>query len=265
MNLLEVYVQAWRDSATSVIGLLPTLDEADWSAQTDCPGWTVKDVAAHLAHLESKLATGEIGTPVQETASVASAFTEAGVEARRPRSVEELQTEFADAVATRTVQLNTLPEDPQTPAPVTPGGVPWSWDTLLRNRAIDVWVHEQDIRRAIARPGSLDSAGAQVTTNTFRFAMPYVVGKKVRPAPGTTIGWHVTGEVPFDLTVAVGEDGRAEPVEQPTEEPRVLLTMTTEEFTVLGAGRRTAEQLNVEISGDQVLGRQLLTAMPVTL
>jgi uncharacterized protein (TIGR03083 family) len=30
--------------------LLRKLDESDWAAETVCPGWSVRDVAAHLLH-----------------------------------------------------------------------------------------------------------------------------------------------------------------------------------------------------------------------
>lgn len=264
MNPLEAYVQAWRDSATSINTLLPTLDESDWSMSTDCPGWTVKDVAAHLAHLENELATGEVGTDGPSLTVMSSDYTEAGVQARSSHTTAELCAEFADAVSARELLLQTLPDDPQSLAPTTPGGITWSWDTLLRNRAIDLWVHEQDIRRAVGKPGGLDSVGAHVTTTTFKMAMPFVIGKKVRPAAGSTVGWHVTGEIPFDLVVAVGEDGRAKAVETIDGEPQALLTMSSESFTVLGAGRRTAAQLDVRIDGDRELATAVLSSMAVT-
>jgi uncharacterized protein (TIGR03083 family) len=264
MNLLEVYVKAWRESAAAINALLPTLDEGEWSMPTDCPDWTVKDIAAHLAHLENELATGEVAYSDPSMTEMASAYTRAGVEARRDNSAEELLFEFAEAVALREQELQSLPDDPDQPAPLTPGGINWSWDTLLRNRAIDVWVHEQDIRRAVGKPGGLDSSGARVTANTFRMAMPFVVGRKVRPAPGTTVAWHVTGEIPFDLVVAVGADGRAKPVKAIDGVPQAALTMSTESFTILGAGRRTVAQLDVDISGDHELASSVLASMPVT-
>lgn len=264
MNPLEVYVRAWRDSAAAINTLLPTLDDADWATPTDCPGWTVKDIAAHLAHLEHELASGETGTPDPVITAISSSYTEPGVQARRSHTTEQLRAEFAAAIASREQELQTLPADPQSPAPVTPGAISWTWDTLLRNRAIDVWVHEQDIRRALGRPGGLDSTGAHVTANTFRLAMPFVIGKKVRPAPGTTVCWRVTGEIPFELTVAVDADGRAKPSDAPVGEAQSLLTMSTEAFTVLGAGRRTADRLDVVVSGDRELARTVLSAMPVT-
>lgn len=264
MNLLDLYVRGWREASASVLELLPALTPDDWARPTDCPGWSVKDVAAHLAHLEHELVSGDNAYLDPDTTAIAAAYTQAGVDARVDQSPAELIAEFADAVAVRTEALSDLPEDPQTRAPITPGGVDWSWDTLLRNRCVDVWVHEQDVRRAVGRPGGLDSIGAQVTTTTFRMAMPYVIGKKVRPAPGTSIGWHVTGAIPFELAVTVGEDGRAKPSDVAPGDLDAALSMTSEAFTVLGAGRRRADRLDVSVTGDSALAAAVLAAMPVT-
>ena len=85
---------------------------------------------------------------------------------------------------------------------------------------------------------------------TFSFAMPYVLGKRVRPEPGTTVRWNVTGEVPVDLAVRVGDDGRAQRLDV-IDGPVTTLSMSTETFTVLVAGRRSADQVDVTIEGDQ--------------
>ena len=266
MDLLDTYVRGWHESALSIVALAGELDEADWARPTDCDEWTVKDIVAHLAHLETELCNTEQnqsqhsdGTAVTD---VASAYTGAGVEARRDRTPAELVAEFAAAVELRASRLADLPDDPSAPAPVTPGGVAWSWDTLLRNRSIDVWVHEQDIRRATGRPGGLDSTGAHVAVMTFSFAMPYVLGKKVKPPAMSTVRWNVTGETPLELVAHVGEDGRASAIES-FDEPSATLTMTTETFTVLTAGRRNPDEVEVTIDGDQDLGRATLAAMDI--
>jgi len=264
VNLLDTYVRGWRESADSIVALAAGLDETDWKRQTDCTEWTVKDVLAHLAHLESELCHTEQNTYDSDGGSdVASAYTAIGVEARRDRTPAELIEEFASAVELRAARLADLPEDPAALAPVTPGGVAWSWDTLLRNRSVDVWAHEQDIRRATGRPGGLDSTGAQVAVMTFSFAMPFVLGKKVRPPAMSTVRWDVTGETPLELVVRVGEDGRASAIET-LDEPSATLTMSTETFTVLSAGRRTADQVEVTVEGDEELARATLDAMAVT-
>ncbi|AXT86590.1 hypothetical protein C6I20_16395 [Aeromicrobium sp. A1-2] len=264
MNLLEMYVRGWRESVEAVLALAAELDDAEWALPTDCPGWTVKDVMAHLADLETELTKTEPGDYEPSGAhEIDPLHTAVGVEARETHTPAELIAELAAGVERRIGQLTDLPDDPATPAPVTPGGVAWSWDTLLRNRTIDMWVHEQDIRRATGRPGGLDSTGAQVVVMAFSFAMPMILGKRVKPPAESTVRWQVTGPTPLELVVRIGEDGRAARVEH-FDQPSTTLTMSTETFTVLAAGRRTADRVEVDIDGDQDLGRATLAVMAVT-
>jgi len=263
MHPLEPYVQAWSGTIRDVLDLLPTLSDDDWSRPTDCPGWSVHDVAAHLAHLEGVLAahdtsvppgSGSAGTPTAD-------YTQAGVDARRDRSPQELIDELSRAVDTRVAELADLPDPAAKPA-ATPGGVDWTWETLLRNRTVDAWVHEQDIRRAVDRPGSLGTGGAQVTAHTFAAGMPYVLGKRVAPPVGTSVVWTITGEVPLEIGAVIGDDGRAAP--SVADDPTTRITLTNEAFTVLGAGRRTRGQVEVVIDGDQQLGEAVLEEMALT-
>lgn len=263
MTMLPTYVAGWRESADAVLVLAEGLDPALADAPTDCPGWTVQDVIAHLAHLESVMCGDVSDDGAAGEAELASHYTETGVLHRRTQSLAQVTAELRAAITLRSEQLTDLPDDPDQPAPVTPGGIDWTWDVLLRNRCVDMWVHEQDIRRAIGRPGGMDSTAAQVVTMTFSFAMPYVLGKRVRPEPGTTVRWNVTGEVPVDLAVRVGDDGRAQRLDV-IDGPVTTLSMSTETFAVLVAGRRSADQVDVTIEGDQVLGRSVLDAMAVT-
>ncbi|MBC7631957.1 maleylpyruvate isomerase family mycothiol-dependent enzyme [Aeromicrobium sp.] len=264
MNLLDTYVRGWRESADAVLSLAPSLDETDWSTPTDCPGWTVKDVLAHLAHLETELCSIAQNThDVTGAHELVSSYTEAGVAERRHRTPTELIDELTAAVELRSSRLVDVPDDPATPAPVTPGGISWTWDKLLRNRSLDMWVHEQDIRRAIGRPGGLDSTGAQIATMTFSLAMPFILGKKVRPPASSIVHWDVTGAVPLDLAVQIGDDGRASPVNL-VGQPTTTLSMDSETFTALAAGRRTSDMVDVTITGDHALGLATLAAMSVT-
>jgi uncharacterized protein (TIGR03083 family) len=263
VDLLETYVRGWHEAALAILAMAAEFDDTDWARPTDCDEWTVKDVMAHLAHLETELCnTVQNSRERANVTQVISAYTEKGVEARRDRTPAELVAEFASAVELRASRLADLSDDPSTLAPVTPGGIPWSWDTLLRNRSIDVWVHEQDIRRATGRPGGLDSTGAHVAVMTFSFAMPYVLGKRVQPPAMSTVQWDVTGETPLKLAVRIGEDGRASAIET-LDEPSVTLTMSTETFTVLTAGRRDPDEVEVKIDGNESLGRATLSAMAI--
>lgn len=263
MHPLEPYLQAWRGTADDLLALLPSLADDEWSTPTDLPGWTVHDVAAHLAHLEAVLAGHDPGPTVTRAGgtSPSSDYTQAGVDARADWTPEELVDELRQSVDARTERLRDLP-DPAGKPETTPGDVGWTWEVLLRNRAIDVWCHEQDIRRAVDRPGSLGTGGAQVTMRSFAAGMPFVLGKRVAPPPGTSVVWRVTGEVPLEVGAIVGDDGRA--AAEVADDPDTTLTLTTEAFTVLAAGRRTPDQVDAGVDGDETLGHAVLEAMVLT-
>lgn len=263
MHPLDLYVTAWRTSAADVLGLVADLSEDDWHRPTDLPGWDVQDVVAHLAHLEAVLAGHERDEPLGvQSRTLASDYTEGGVRARRDRPSADVAAELKAAVEHRGRALEVLPDDPAAPASPTPGSVEWTWETLLRNRVVDMWCHEQDLRRAIGRTGGLGSAGAQVTTHTFAAGLPYVLGKKVAAGPGTSVLWSITGDVPLEAGAEVGPDGRA--AAATPADPTATLTMTSETFAVLAAGRRSPDAVTVVIDGDEALGRRVLDAMTLT-
>lgn len=254
MTDLTPYIDAWRESVAAVLELEPD----DWDVPTDLPGWTAKDVLAHLVHLERVMVEGE-QAPVGG-AAVPSDYTNAGVAALRDVPVDQLRRDLADLVERRAETLADLP-DPEAPAVNTPAGVEWPWELALRNRAIDLWTHEQDIRRAVGIPGGLDSLGAQITTATFAAALPYILGRRAKAPIGSVVRWVVTGPVPVDATIAIGDDGRARPSHVPAG---TTLRMDTEAFTILGAGRRGPDGVTVEVEGDQELAARVLGAMAVT-
>ena len=117
-------------------------------------------------------------------------FTEAGVLARvRPlaeRGRRRAREQRRDAV--RRAARPTRPRTPRAPGPGFAGLIGWSWQTLLTNRPFDLWMHEQDIRRATGRPGNLDTAGAAHATGVCARSLGYVLGKRAH-APGGQHAW----------------------------------------------------------------------------
>ena len=194
-RLVEL-VEIWHRACADFVSLARELPREQWDLPTDLDGWCVKDNVAHTAHLEAVLA----GAP-EETLEVAEAphlkslmsyYTEQGVLARRDRDLESVVAELEQAVATRYAALRAEPpSDPKAAPPKTPGDVPWDFQTLLSNRPVDVWMHEQDVRRATDRPGGFDSPVADHVLRTFGRALPMVVGKRVAPPVGTTVRLEV--------------------------------------------------------------------------
>lgn len=266
---LSRYVESWHSAVTDVVALLRSLEDTDWSRPTDLPGWDVKGVACHLAHIESDLCgvkQKRVEVPeLEHLTSPTSVFTEMGLIARADMSGAEITDELEKCAKSRYEQLLAdPPTDGKADPPRTPGKIGWNWETLLSNRVVDVWMHEQDIRRAVGRPGGMNTPGADHTISTFARSFPYIVGKRVAPAAGTTVVLDVTGVSPIHLAVEIDESGRAVPTSPDPADPTVTLRMDVETFAVLGGGRRSVADLPVEIEGDQELGRRILEAAAVT-
>lgn len=263
-ELLAEFVAIWRRAAADFTALARTIDENQWDLPTDLEGWSVKDNVAHTAHLEAVLAgASEESIEVAEQPhlkNLTGYYTEQGVIARRGRSMTELADEIDSAVATRAA---TLQQDPPTDAtatpPRTPGGVPWNNGTLLSNRPLDIWMHEQDIRRAIDRPGGFDSPAAEHVIGVFSRSLPMVLGKKVGASAGTSVLLDVEGR---RFGAQVGQDGRA--VAVVPDDPDVTVTLSAADYVVLAGGRRSVAHTNPEYDGDGDLGRRVLENLAVT-
>jgi uncharacterized protein (TIGR03083 family) len=259
-------VEIWRRACADFVDLVRGIPREQWDLPTDLEGWTVRDNVAHTAHLEAVLA----GAP-EETVEVADAphlkglqnyYTEAGVIARRDHTVDALADEIEQSVAIRYAELQAdPPTDGAAAPPITPGGAPWNVQTLLSNRPFDVWMHDQDVRRAIGRPGGYDCPAAQHVLSVLGGALPMVVGKRLAPPVGTTVRLEIPAPG-LGWTVGVGEDGRASAVE--VETPTTTVTLAPEEFVVLAGGRRGPETTAPVIDGDEELGHRLLQSLTVT-
>lgn len=266
---LRGLVEAWKVSAEEVLDLLAGLADEDWSRPTDLPGWDVRAVASHLAHIESEL-SGIPQEPVEvpevgHLTAATSGWTEVGVVARRSRSGPELVDELRRAVQARYAELlRNPPVDGSTQPPLTPGGMPWDWSTLLSNRVVDVWMHGQDIRRAVGRWGGFDTPGAQHTASVFTHSFGYSVGKRVAPPVGTTVALDVAGANPVHVVLEINEQRRAVPADPRPDVPTVSLAMDLETFVMLAGGRRAPSEVEVQVGGDRELGSRILEAMAVT-
>jgi uncharacterized protein (TIGR03083 family) len=256
---------------SSITALCGTFTEREWKTPTDCPGWTVQDQIAHLIGGESRL----LGLPApdhtpQDTRHVKNEFgqrNEVWVDWHRSWSGAQVLQRFQAVTGERLKVLRAMrPEDfeAQTQTPIGPGTV----RDLLQIRIFDAWVHEQDIRRAVKRPGHLEGPVAEHAIGRVAMAMPYVVGRKVKPADGTTVVFAMPGATGRTLAVRM-ESGRATGLEDTPVTPTVRLTMDAETFACLGCGRWTPDATlpagKVQITGDSALGQTILAQMNIMI
>jgi uncharacterized protein (TIGR03083 family) len=243
------------------------LTPADWDRPTECPGWTVRDQYAHMIGTESVL-LGEAAPPPVHAAHTRNPMGEGNegwVERWRGRSGPEVLAGFGDVTERRLAALRAMaPEEWEAPT-MTPVG-PGTYESFMEIRVFDCWVHEQDVRRAVGRPGHLDGPVAAMAMRRVTGALGFVVGKRVAPGDGTSV--VVELGAPFATTLAVEVAGGRAGAIAPPPTPTVRIHSDGETWLCLGTGRWTADaalaQGRVTLTGDEKLGRRILEQLATT-
>ncbi len=251
----------------SIGALCRTFSEGHWKAPTDCPGWSVQDQLSRLVGSESRLlgrsAPDHTPQGVSHVKNEIGQRNEVLVDCRRPWPGTKVLEEFQEVTGQRLRGLRAMSAGDfaaETETPIGPGTV----RDFLAIRIFDAWVHEQDMRRAVGRPGNLEGPVAAHAMGRMAMAMPYVVGRKVQPVDGTTVVFEVTGPAGRVLAIAM-EGTRANPLELPPSSPTARLIMDVETFACLSCGRWESGDVlatgKVRIDGDQALGEAVVGQM----
>ncbi|NDU75396.1 maleylpyruvate isomerase family mycothiol-dependent enzyme [Actinomadura sp. DSM 109109] len=261
---LRANTAAYEQTIRSALALAATLRDDDWDRPTDCPGWTVKDQFSHLAGVELDL-LGDPAPPVELPAfehvrNDLARYTEAAVHARRGVPGPEVAAELADALERRLAQI--AGEDPDRVL-VCPDGREGPYTRFMAFRAMDCWTHEQDVRRAVGRPGNLDGPAARCFWELLSPVLPRIVARAAKGAPGQSAALSISGPPDHEVAVAVGDDGRGAWADVP-DSPAARIAMDWETYVRLTAGRCTARDAAVRTEGDGTLAGRILATMGVT-
>jgi uncharacterized protein (TIGR03083 family) len=251
-------IAAWQHTIAATIEVCAGLTGDGWSAQTECPLWTVKDVCAHLVGGELWMSQGH-PPPTEGLAGI----TDRPVRERRDAGGPAVLAELREVFALRLRQFAADPPDPAEPA-TTAYGWPVTVGILLTHRAFDAWVHEQDIRRALARPGNLGSPAAFISRDILLGSLARVVAKLAAAPPGAVVRLAVEGEVAFDVAVSVDDNRRGHLAPWAGGTASTSLRAGWETYSRLAAGRIDSAAAAVEVRGDAEVASRVLSHFAVT-
>ena len=254
--LIDLLDDVWA----SLDELLADLDAGEWSVLTGCPGWSVQDNVSHLIDYEAT----QLGWPrplhdfdmPEHAVNDLGRANELGVDARRSLAGSEVLDEFRRTVSARSDQLRGLTASDLDREVATPAG-PGTVTDMLRLRVMDTWSHEQDIRRALQRPGHVEGPVVEESIGYFAQFLPFVVGKRAGAPDGASVVFAVGDAARVTVEVV---DGRARLAAEEAAAPTVVLSMPVTTFAALVGGRSDVPD-DVSIDGDETLGRAVVAGL----
>jgi len=262
--LIEQLAETWA----SIESLAQTLTPEEWLRPTACPGWTVADQLSHLIGTESMLAgrSGPPGEPTTEDPehvhNEIGRTNEQWVVWHRQSAPEAVLAEFREVTTERLAQLRSRSEADWDEPSWTPVGKS-TYRRFMQIRVFDSWVHEQDMRTAVGKPGHGDGPAAEQSIDEIERALGYIVGKRAGAPEGSRVTFELTGPVRRDLHVAI--DGRGQVVETLGGPADVTLRLSSDTFAALACGRADPSAVTVALEGDQDLGTQIATHLAFTI
>lgn len=259
---LATYVTALDETWSSLLSVCAGLSEAEWDTPTELPGWSVKDNVSHVVGVELFLA----GEPFPEHVvgdlphirNDAGRWVEVPVDLRRPLPGASVLGELRAVTELRLKELGALDEAALEDTVRGVMDFPMKLKHLLGMRVFDSWAHEQDVRRALGRPGGLTSAAAVLSRRRLLLAM-----SGLGVGDGRVVVVETTGALPSVPSVATLTIGSSY-VDGDSDAADARLVMDFETFVRLGTGRAAYAPGLVSVSGDAALAGDFLGAMAIT-
>ena len=257
---------------SALLQLLEGLSPKDWQAATICPGWSVKDIAAHLvgddlsivARWRDDYAGGSFSLDSwDEVVAEINRRNEAWVDAMR-RLSPAIIVDLLRWTAAPTLQAF-RDRDPNAMG----GPVSWAgpdrapgWLHVAREYT-ERWHHQQQIREAVGRPLLDEPAFLRPVLATFARSLPRAYRDTAAPG-GTQIGVDFSGPAGSRWAV-VRQDDRWTLLEGPADDPVAVIRVGQDAAWRLftrGLARNTAAKA-VSVDGEPSWREPFLGAVAI--
>ncbi len=254
-------VDCLLESMDSVVNLLGQLNDSEWRVPSLCPAWQVRHVVAHLDGIEEALSgwrpSGDSPAPFQIVGTVFDEMDD--------WSSDRLLGRLGAVLAGRRAELLAAADGLFDEVSWTPVGVQ-TYGRFMAIRNFDFWVHEQDIRVPLGRPGHTSGPAAELALDEVRRSFGYIVGKRARLPDGSRVLVELTGPIEAHLAAVV--DGRARVVDD-LDHPDAVVRTDFLTFMLLACGRTDPEAHlaagDIELLGNQELAGQLARNLRFTI
>lgn len=264
-------VELLRSQFKSLDFLGSSLAPKEWHTSASLPGWVVFDVYAHIIGTESMLEGYELPYTKTDVASFsyvnneAGVFNETWVESLSHLEPPAMLDRFRRVTASRMRTLDAMTQHEFEAKTDTPVGRAPYW-RFMQMRVFDCWMHEQDIREGLGRPGHESGPCARAAVDEVERALGYIIGKKAKAVDGESVTIELTGPVKRTIRVAVGE--RAEVVDELPGPSTATISMSSNLFMRLAGGRGSnlSSRLGaIDFEGDLDLAERVVTNLAFTL
>ena len=268
-------VDLFPQERKQLLELFSALSEEDWNKPTVCPGWTVKDIGLHLLgddigylsgkrdHFSNPLFRNKDMREWESLVKNLNAANELWVKATERISSRLL----SDLLALTGNQLYAYMQslDPM----VINGTVSWAgpgpapmWLDLAREYT-ERWLHQQQIRDAVNKPGLKEKRFFHPILDTFVRALPHTY-RDIPVTDITVVKFVVTGEA-GDVWYLAGEANRWSLYKAVELQPTATVTMDQETCWRLFTKGMDREQamVNTLIEGDKKLGEKILETVSI--
>ncbi len=252
------------DSVThAVIEMLERLPAAEWSRPSDCAGWTVANVAAHLVLVEALLGgsvtrgiQGDSGPPPQALAGPNSWME------YRTRRIAELGALSPDQILVqlRTGRAELLDAFGRLAATNAPSGLGWHPRSVFPltwfpgQWLVEISLHDWDIRAPVDPRADLHPAARASLVGEMRARLDFCF----KPERAGELSGVVRVDCGADgaWLVRVGS-GQAEAIDDGTAVPDATITTDGGTYALVQTGRRPAslfaERGRWQVGGDAAL------------
>ena len=252
---------------------LKTLSPSDWSTQSACDSWQVRDVVAHMIGAVDmfgpNITRGAAGdsSPPEGFPPAGQGDMAARLAANAKRAIDFRDSLGDGVLAAFNERRDQFDEvlsrlgDPDWDKPCYHPAGTISVETYLNLRITELIVHEWDIRSRLGSEATLSPESLPAIIEMFPV---FVVGRLFNPASRLSITvrfrFELSGPVSGSHDIVAG--GGAKALMEPTgeEQPQVTFGCDTQTFVLLVYGRTTLKDAvaagQITVSGDSGLADQ---------